>query len=146
MRFAVVLLIAFTALAERFGLESILGAFLAGAVVGLVDRDSASHPNFQIELEAIGYGFVVAVFFISSGIRLDLTGLIDAPSAILRVPLFLFALLVVRSFLSLRSRCSGSARTITNHALPTSLGKPTRVDHALLRQRWQQVWIPTCVG
>jgi len=43
-----------TALAERFGLESILGAFLAGAVVGLVDRDSASHPNFQIKLEAIG--------------------------------------------------------------------------------------------
>src|SRR5262249_56319207 len=47
VRFAVLLLVAFTALAERFGLESILGAFLARAILGLVDRDSASHPNFR---------------------------------------------------------------------------------------------------
>ena len=45
VRFAVLLLVAFTALAERFGLESILGAFLAGAIVGLVDRDSVLAPE-----------------------------------------------------------------------------------------------------
>ena len=72
VRFAVVLLIAFTALAERFGLESILGAFLAGVVVGMVDRDSARHPRFRTKLEAIGFGFLIPVFFVSSGIRLDL--------------------------------------------------------------------------
>src|SRR6516165_9575078 len=76
VRFAVLLLVAFTALAERFGLESILGAFLAGAIVGLVDRDSASHPNFRTKLEAIGYGFLVPVFFVSSGIRLGLPALL----------------------------------------------------------------------
>src|SRR6266536_2412190 len=91
VRFAVVLLIAFTALAERFGLESILGAF-----VSIVDRDSASHPHFRTKLEAIGFGFLIPVFFISSGIRLDLKGLLDAPSALVRVPIFLLALLVVR--------------------------------------------------
>ena len=96
VRFAVVLLIAFTALAERFGLESILGAFLAGVVVSIVDRDSASHPNFRTKLEAIGFGFLIPVFFISSGIRLDLKGLLDAPSALIRVPIFLLALLIVR--------------------------------------------------
>ncbi len=96
VRFAVVLLVAFTALAERFGLESILGAFLAGVVVSVVDRDSVSHPNFRTKLEAIGFGFVIPVFFISSGIRLDLKGLLDSPSALLRVPIFLLALLVVR--------------------------------------------------
>jgi Kef-type K+ transport system membrane component KefB len=96
VRFAVVLLVAFTALAEQFGLESILGAFLAGAVVALVDRDSSSHPHFRTKLEAIGYGFVVPVFFVTSGARLDLTGLLDNPSALVRVPLFLLALLVVR--------------------------------------------------
>jgi len=96
VRFAVVLLIAFTALAERFGLESILGAFLAGAVVSLVDRDTSSHPHFRTKLEAIGYGFVVPVFFVASGVRLDLTGLLAHPSALARVPLFLLALLVVR--------------------------------------------------
>jgi Kef-type K+ transport system membrane component KefB len=52
--FAVVLLIAFTALAERFGLESILGAFRAGVVVSVVDRDSTSHPHFRTKLEAVG--------------------------------------------------------------------------------------------
>jgi Kef-type K+ transport system membrane component KefB len=96
VRFAVVLLVAFTVLAERFGLESILGAFLAGAVVSLVDRDSSSHPHFRTKLEAIGYGFVVPVFFVSSGVGLDLTGLLAHPAAAARVPLFLAALLVVR--------------------------------------------------
>src|SRR5262252_6320310 len=86
VRFAVLLLVAFTALAEKFGLESILGAFLAGAIIGLVDRDSASHPRFRTKLEAIGYGFVVPVFFVSSGIRLDLTGLLHSPPALVRVP------------------------------------------------------------
>jgi hypothetical protein len=41
----------------------VLGAFLAGAIVGLVDRDSASHLNFRAKLDAIGYGFPVRVFF-----------------------------------------------------------------------------------
>jgi Kef-type K+ transport system membrane component KefB len=113
VRSAVVLLIAFTAVAERFGLESILGAFLAGAVVSLVDRDSSSHPNFRVKLEAIGYGFVVPVFFVSSGIRLDLTGLIQSPSALLRVPLLLLALLVVRGVpAALELRSNGVRSTI----------------------------------
>src|SRR5215469_13278775 len=76
VRFAVLMLVAFVFLAERFGLQSILGAFLAGAIIGLVDRDSASHPNFRVKLGAIGYGFLVPVFFVSSGIALDLRGLL----------------------------------------------------------------------
>jgi Kef-type K+ transport system membrane component KefB len=113
VRFAVVLLVAFTALAERFGLESILGAFLAGVVVSVVDRDSASHPNFRTKLEAIGFGFLIPVFFISSGIRLDLKGLLDQPSALLRVPIFLLALLIVRGVPALLNlRTQGRRATI----------------------------------
>jgi Kef-type K+ transport system membrane component KefB len=96
VRAAVVLLVAFVALAEQFGLESILGAFMAGAVVGLVDRDSASHPHFHTKLEAIGYGFLIPVFFVSSGLRLDLSGLMENPAALSRVPVFVVALVVVR--------------------------------------------------
>ncbi len=96
VRAAVVLLVAFVALAEKFGLESILGAFMAGAVVGLVDKDSPSHPNFRLKLEAIGYGFLIPVFFVTSGLRLDLSGLVDNPSAVARVPVFAMALLAVR--------------------------------------------------
>lgn len=96
VRAAVVLLVAFVALAEKFGLESILGAFMAGAVVGLVDRDSSSHPHFRTKLEAIGYGFLIPVFFVSSGMRLDLSGLMENPAALSRVPVFVLALLAVR--------------------------------------------------
>src|SRR5690242_3812099 len=113
VRFAVLLLVAFTVLAERFGLESILGAFLAGAIVGLVDRDSSSHPNFRTKLDAIGYGFLVPVFFVSSGIRLDLTGLLHSPSALARVPLFLLALLAVRGLPALLGlRANGTRPTV----------------------------------
>jgi Kef-type K+ transport system membrane component KefB len=96
VRAAVVLLAGFVALAERFGLETILGALLAGAVIGAVDRDASSHPQFRTKLEAIGYGFLVPVFFISSGIRLDVAGLVGDPAALARTPLFLAALLLVR--------------------------------------------------
>jgi Kef-type K+ transport system membrane component KefB len=96
VRLAVLLLIGFVALAEHLGLETILGAFLAGAILHLVDKDTATHPNFRLKLEAIGYGFVVPVFFISSGLRFDLDALLGSPSAFAKVPMFLLALLVVR--------------------------------------------------
>ena len=96
VRIAVLLLVAFVAIAQRFGLETILGAFIAGGVLSLIDRDSTSHPNFRLKLEAIGYGFVVPVFFVASGLRFDLDALLRSPSAFARVPLFLLALLVVR--------------------------------------------------
>ena len=97
VRIAVLLLVVFVALAERLGLEAILGAFLAGAILNFVDRDAtATHPHFRLKLEAIGYGFLVPVFFVASGLRFDLDALVDTPSAFLRLPLFLLALLVVR--------------------------------------------------
>jgi len=147
VRFAVLLLVAFTALAERFGLESILGAFLAGAIIGLVDRDSSSHPNFRVKLEAIGYGFLVPVFFVSSGIRLDLTGLLHSPSALVRVPVFLLALLVVRGLPALLGlRANGPRGTlvlgllqatslpflVTITQIGVALGKITAVTAAAL--------------
>jgi Kef-type K+ transport system membrane component KefB len=96
VRGATVLLVGFVVLAERFGLESILGAFLAGAVIGLLDRDAPSHPQFRVKLDAIGYGFLIPVFFVTSGLRLDVTALADSPSALLQVPLFVVALLCAR--------------------------------------------------
>jgi Kef-type K+ transport system membrane component KefB len=105
VRIAVLILVAFVALAEQFGLETILGAFLAGAIINMVDRDAMStHPHFRIKLEAIGYGFLVPVFFVTTGLRFDLEALLDSPSAIARVPLLLLALLVVRALPAARYR------------------------------------------
>jgi Kef-type K+ transport system membrane component KefB len=96
VRVAVVLLVAFVAVAQRIGLEAILGAFLAGAILAATDRETMSHPHFRAKLDAIGYGFLVPVFFVASGLRFDLHALTSSPSAFARVPLFLLALLVVR--------------------------------------------------
>ena len=78
-----------------------------------MDRDSSSHPNFRTKLDAIGYGFLVPVFFVSSGIRLDLTGLLHSPSALARVPLFLLALLAVGGLPALLGpRATGTRPTL----------------------------------
>jgi Kef-type K+ transport system membrane component KefB len=97
VRFAVVLFIAFATLATTLGLETILGAFIAGAMLKVVDRDAAMvHPLTATKLEAIGFGFLVPVFWVSSGLRLDVHALFASASTIAEVPIFLAALLVVR--------------------------------------------------
>src|SRR3954449_6024480 len=68
VRGAMVLLIAFAAIAESLGLEAILGTFMAGAVLALLDRDQAmTHPQFRLKLEAIGFGFFIPAFFVTTG-------------------------------------------------------------------------------
>ena len=104
VRAAVVLLLGFVVLAENFGLETILGALLAGAVIGAVDKDTSTHPQFRTKLDAIGFGFLIPVFFVSSGIRLDISGLVSEPSALARMPVFVVALLVVRGLPALLFR------------------------------------------
>ncbi|HYJ74501.1 MAG TPA: cation:proton antiporter [Kineosporiaceae bacterium] len=96
VRACVALLLGLVAVASRFGLETILGAFVAGAVLAFVDRDATSHPRLRAKLDAVGYGFVVPVFFVASGLRLDVRGLLADPAALARVPVFLVALLLVR--------------------------------------------------
>ena len=110
VRFAVVLLILFVVLASKFGLETILGAFLAGAILNFVDRDSMSHPNFRVKLDAIGYGFLVPVFFVASGLAFDLRALLHSPSAFARIPLFLVGLLIVRGIPAVVYRSSVGRR------------------------------------
>src|SRR5438067_7022103 len=76
IRGSFLLLALFVVLAERLGLEAILGAFLAGAIVKLVDRDQAmTHPQFRQKLEAVGYGVFVPVFFVATGVRFELHAL-----------------------------------------------------------------------
>jgi Kef-type K+ transport system membrane component KefB len=97
VRGAVLLLVVLVVLAEHFGLETILGAFIAGALVGYIDRDAAmTHPHFRLKLDAIGYGFVIPVFFVASGVTFDLKALFAEPSTLALVPLFLAALVVAR--------------------------------------------------
>jgi Kef-type K+ transport system membrane component KefB len=97
VRGAIFLLLLLVLAAQEFGLAAILGAFVAGAVVSVVDRDrEGTHPLFRIKIDAVGYGFVIPVFMVAAGLSFDLDALIDHPTVLLRVPIFLLALLLVR--------------------------------------------------
>jgi len=125
VRGAIVLLIGFVALAQSFGLEVILGAFAAGAILTLVDQDEfATHPFFRRKLEAIGFGVFVPVFFVTSGIRFDLDALLDKPSNLAMVPIFLAALFLVRGLPALLYRGTIGTRRSTVAALLQSTSLP----------------------
>jgi Kef-type K+ transport system membrane component KefB len=97
VRGAFVLLVGFVALAENVGLETILGAFAAGALLSLLDRDrEMTHPQFRVKLEAAGFGIFIPVFFVTTGLRFNLDALFASAGTVARIPLFLLALLAVR--------------------------------------------------
>lgn len=105
IRGAFLLMVGFTALAARLGLEVILGAFVAGALLAVLDADyRQTHPKFHEKLEAIGFGVFVPVFFVTSGLKFDLGALFADVNTILRVPIFLVALLVARGLPALLYR------------------------------------------
>jgi len=114
VRGAVALLAVLVWFAQRLGLELILGAFLAGVVVKIADKDAAvTHPEFHTKLEALGFGFFVPVFFVVSGVRFDLDALTADGAALARVPLFLVALLLARGLPALLYRRRiGTRRTV----------------------------------
>jgi Kef-type K+ transport system membrane component KefB len=97
VRGAMVLLVGFAAIAQSLGLEAILGTFMAGAILSLLDGDQAmTHPQFRRKLEAIGFGFFIPAFFVTTGVRYDLDALFATTSTVVMIPIFLVALLVVR--------------------------------------------------
>ena len=111
VRLAVLLLIGLAAIAANLGFEAILGAFIAGALLRVVDPDAErTHPKFRVKLEGIGFGFLIPVFFVTSGITFDLHQLTGHPATLLRVPLFLALLLIVRGVPALLYRSSLTGR------------------------------------
>ena len=95
VRVSLLLILLLVYLAYQLGLDVLLGAFAAGIVVRLFIEGEQS-AVVRGKLEAVGYGFLVPIFFIVSGMHFDLKSLTDRPSALLRVPLFLALMLVVR--------------------------------------------------
>ena len=122
LRWSVVLLLGLLALAERFGLDVVLGAVLAGMVLRtwLRREDVDVHP-LEEKLDAVGYGIFIPVFFVTSGMTLDVPAMVKDP---LRVLIFLGLLLVVRGLPSLvvyRRSLSRSQRLQMTFITATSL-------------------------
>jgi len=105
VRGAFLLMVAFAAVAQELGLEVILGAFIAGALLSVLDMDrEMTHPRFREKLEAIGFGVFIPVFFVTSGLRFDLDALTESASTLARVPVFLLALVFARGLPALLYR------------------------------------------
>jgi Kef-type K+ transport system membrane component KefB len=91
LRGTLLLLLTLVAVTDRFHLDAVLGAFLAGLVLRRWVGTAA--PLLESKLDAVGYGFFVPLFFVYSGMSLDLHAIAEAP---LRLVLFLVLMLAVR--------------------------------------------------
>jgi len=99
LRWSLVLLFALLALASRFGLDVVLGAVLAGIVLrGWTQHLRMDTESLEHKFDAVGYGLFIPIFFISSGMTLDLKSISEDP---LRLLLFFGLLIVVRGLPSL---------------------------------------------
>ncbi|MDV9188634.1 cation:proton antiporter [Streptomyces sp. SR27] len=98
VRFVFLLLAVMLGASEALGLDVLLGAFAAGLITRLVLTGAApeSGPQILEKVEAVGFGFLVPVFFVVTGIEFDLDSLLDGGRTLLLLPVFLLLFLVVR--------------------------------------------------
>jgi Kef-type K+ transport system membrane component KefB len=91
LRWSILLLLGLVVLAGKFGLDVVLGAFLAGAV--LRRWAPGDVHSLESKLDAVGYGFFIPVFFVAAGMAVDVRSIIESPA---RMVVFLVLLLLVR--------------------------------------------------
>src|ERR1700722_17608525 len=95
VRVSLLFIVLLVLLAETLGLDVLLGAFAAGIVVRLFSASGESEA-IRAKLEAIGFGFLIPIFFVVSGIQFDLHVFINHPASLWRVPVFLSLMLLAR--------------------------------------------------
>jgi Kef-type K+ transport system membrane component KefB len=104
IRLTLLFMLVLAAMANRLGIDVLLGAFAAGVVVRIPaakyddeEDESDASSIFGFKLEGIGFGMLVPIFFVVSGTRIDLGSLFANPTTLLAVPGFLLLMLVVRA-------------------------------------------------
>jgi Kef-type K+ transport system membrane component KefB len=104
VRITLLFLLVLAAVANRLGVDVLLGAFAAGVIVRIPaakyddeEDDADASSIFGYKLEGIGFGMLVPVFFVISGTRIDLESLFSDPKALLVVPGFLLLMILVRA-------------------------------------------------
>jgi Kef-type K+ transport system membrane component KefB len=95
VRLTVLLLFGLVVVAADLGLDVILGAFAAGAILRLL-LEGHEVQRFESKLDAVGFGLLIPFFFVTSGMALDLTALAGSTRALLELPIYLGLFLLVR--------------------------------------------------
>lgn len=101
IRLAFFLIFALVTVAERVGAENILGAFLAGMVMKLLEPSEATKDK----LTSIGYGFFIPIFFIMTGVGLNLRSLFAHPSSLMLLPVLVIFLFIAKAPVVLTYMC-----------------------------------------
>jgi Kef-type K+ transport system membrane component KefB len=113
VRVTVVLVFGLVLLASNLGLDVLLGGFVAGLITRMALKGHEL-AIFESKLTAVGFGFFVPFFFVTSGIAFNLSALGSA-TAIAKLFMFfglflvvrgLPAMLLYRKILSLRDRAA----------------------------------------
>ncbi|MCV3315234.1 cation:proton antiporter [Pediococcus ethanolidurans] len=152
IRLAFFLIVAMVTVASSVGAENILGAFIAGIILKLL-RPSESTKD---KLDSIGYGFFIPIFFMMSGIGLNLRTLLSDPQALTLIPLFFLAYVIAKlaiyPVLSLRFKSANaiagtslSAATITMVVAILQVAKNMHVINAHQSGAFLLAAILTCV-
>jgi Kef-type K+ transport system membrane component KefB/Trk K+ transport system NAD-binding subunit len=108
VRGAFALMVIWAVLAEALGVEVILGAFLAGAILSVGGQGHES--ALREKLDAIGYGFFIPIFFIMAGTRFDLQALLLSPQSFILVAILVIAAYLIKLIPSLLFRGAFSWR------------------------------------
>ncbi|KIE28631.1 sodium:proton exchanger [Streptomyces sp. MUSC 125] len=98
VRLVMLLLAGMLALAQAFGLDILLGAFAAGVLTRLLLHGASPEHSAEVigKVEALGFGFLVPLFYVVTGIDFDLYALLHDWRALVLVPVFLVLFLLVR--------------------------------------------------
>jgi Kef-type K+ transport system membrane component KefB len=115
VRTAMLLVLFMVWVAGELGLDVLLGAFTAGLVARyfLSGTDDETHEATVARIEGVGFGLLIPIFFVVSGIRFDLDALLTDVGAMLLVPIALVLFLAIRggpTHLSLRGSLAGRNR------------------------------------
>lgn len=112
IRVMMLLVVLMVWIARELSLDVLLGAFAAGMVFRLFAAGAGEREAELVEakIQGIGFGFLVPIFFVLSGMRFDVDALVERPIALLAVPGFLLAFLVIRG-----GPAFALARTMVRH-------------------------------
>lgn len=126
VRLVLGILAGLTCLSIALGLDMLLGSFAAGvlAKVLLSAASESERKDVESKLEAVGFGFLVPIFFVNTGVTFPLASLLGDPRMLLLVPLFLVLMLVVRGVPAVLAATARTAADRGATALLAATGLP----------------------
>lgn len=122
VRLSVALLAVLVLLADKLDFDFVLGAFAAGLIIGLVTQGETGEQVLP-RIATIGYGLLIPVFFVATGMDFDLDALLTGAGLALAA-LFLALLLLIRGSAALLSARELGARGTASLALFSATGLP----------------------